>query len=515
MPIIPVRGVGSAGIVRDTPSVLLPPEAWSNGRNVRFDNSSVSKMQGHEEMFTLTAQPTNLIYWPRPVTQYYVYATDTTVHRVQSDGTVSQIGTGFTTGGVWQSVLFNGGYTVVMNNGIDEPHYITYGTDGRAQELTLQPLPDWPSTLAARVVKTAGYALIAGNLTDTSGAFTSYQPGTIRISSQAAPGGVPSSWTIGTELLTTADEFELSQTSDIRDIVDLRGYTLVFTGNSIHRVQIASQGQPTRVQNLNTGRGVLATDCAIEFDGKVFAVDVNDIYTTGGSGGIESVADERTRDYFFSRLNPTHMENTFVVRNLRQDEIWIIYPTVDSTDGRCDEALIWNYHNNTWTIRDMPGTLGGTIGPRVVSGAFSGDVDSIIFTGYENNASNGVSDRIHAGDRTNQFNGDNFNAFVERTRFDLGDLMDAENLAAVYPLMEGTGSITYSFRATNQPGQSVDFDSQTDRKIINRTFSIADDYKVDPRNNGRFLNMRISSNSNDSWILAGYSLSTTDGKQRR
>ena len=104
---------------------------------------------------------------------------------------------------------------------------------------------------------------------------------------------------------------------------------------------------------------------------------------------------------------------------------------------------------------------------------------------------------------------------MERTRFDLGDLMDAENLAAIYPLMEGTGELTYSFRATNQPGQAVDFNSSADRKIINRTFSIADDYKVDPRNNGRFLNMRISSNSNDSWILAGYSLSTSDSKQRR
>ena len=247
----------------------------------------------------------------------------------------------------------------------------------------------------------------------------SYQPGTIRISSQAAPGGVPSSWTIGPELLTTADEFELSQTSEIRDIVDLRGYSLVFTGNSIHRVQLASIDQPTRVQNLNTGRGVLATNCVIEFDGRVFAVDVNDIYTTNGSGSINSVADEKVRDYFFSRLNPTHMPNTFVVRNIREDEIWIVYPTTDSTDGRCDEALIWNYHKNTWTIRDMPGTLDATIGPRVVSGEFSGDVDSIIFTGYENAANSTTSDRIHVGDRTNQFNGDNFNAFVERKVLDL------------------------------------------------------------------------------------------------
>ena len=103
--------------------------------------------------------------------------------------------------------------------------------------------------------------------------------------------------------------------------MDLRGYTLVFTGNSIHRVQIATQGQPTRVQNLNTGRGVLTTDCAVEHDGQVFAVDVHDIYLTGGSGSIQSVADERTRDYFFNRLNPTHMDNTFVVCNLRPSEL--------------------------------------------------------------------------------------------------------------------------------------------------------------------------------------------------
>ena len=125
MPIIPVRGVGTAGIVRDTPSVLLPPEAWSNGRNVRFDNSSVSKIQGHEELFTLTGQPSNLIFWPRPTTQFYVYAEDTTVSRVRSTGTTTRIGSGFTSGGDWQSTLFNGGYTVIMNNGIDSPQYIT------------------------------------------------------------------------------------------------------------------------------------------------------------------------------------------------------------------------------------------------------------------------------------------------------------------------------------------------------------------------------------------------------
>ena len=172
MAIIPVRGVGSTGIVRDTPSVLLPPEAWSDGRNVRFDNSSVSKIQGHEQMFDLQVEATNLIYWPNITTQYYVYALDTSVRRINSAGVSAEIGSGFTSGGDWQSVLFNGGYTVIMNNGIDAPHYITGTGQGQPEENTLTRLPDWPSSVSARVIKSAGYALIAGNLTDRSGAFT-------------------------------------------------------------------------------------------------------------------------------------------------------------------------------------------------------------------------------------------------------------------------------------------------------------------------------------------------------
>ena len=122
-----------------------------------------------------------------------------------------------------------------MNNAVDVPHYITYGTSGRPQEVSLQPLPDWPTTLSAQVVVGHQFAMIAGNLTDRSGTFVSYQPGTIRISAQAAPGGVPASWTIGPELLTTADEFEIANSGTILEIISLRGRAMVFTDNSIHQ----------------------------------------------------------------------------------------------------------------------------------------------------------------------------------------------------------------------------------------------------------------------------------------
>ena len=67
-----------------------------------------------------------------------------------------------------------------MNNGVDKPQYITYGTNGSANEVSLQPLPGWPDDLSAQVVVGHNYAMIAGNLRDTSGAVVGYQSGTIQ-----------------------------------------------------------------------------------------------------------------------------------------------------------------------------------------------------------------------------------------------------------------------------------------------------------------------------------------------
>ena len=58
-----VRGVGSRGINMDVQSVLLPAEEWSSGRNVRFDNSSVEKITGHESFADLSSnEPEALIH---------------------------------------------------------------------------------------------------------------------------------------------------------------------------------------------------------------------------------------------------------------------------------------------------------------------------------------------------------------------------------------------------------------------------------------------------------------------
>ena len=46
MTLVPIYGVGKAGIVRDVPDYKLPPEAWTNGRNVRFIDGKIKRMEG-------------------------------------------------------------------------------------------------------------------------------------------------------------------------------------------------------------------------------------------------------------------------------------------------------------------------------------------------------------------------------------------------------------------------------------------------------------------------------------
>ncbi len=404
MPLQQIAAVGTKGIIKDTEAVLLPNEAWTDGRNVRFNNGSVEKITGHQSVFTMSVEADFLINWPRPSAPYYIYGNAQNLYRVDGAGSEASIvpsGTTFEANGRWHASLFNGGYTVVFNNTLESPQYMQYGTAGNAQETLMQQLPSWPANTTCAVLRPFKNALIAGNLTDSSGDTVQYQPGSIRVSSLAAPGNVPNSWTIGIGT-NTADEFELSQTQPIYEIVDLRGQCLIFTGDSIHRLTLASGNNPTVVNNLNYGYGVLTTNCTAIVENQILAVDRNDIYLTNGAGSINTVADGRVRDYFFKNLSDEYYERTFLVNNIAADEAWLCYPKDSDNVDYCTEALIWNYRDNTWSIRDLQNTRGATVGPTTDGTDFSNIKEALFFTGFNQAEADGLQRATASGTDVNE-----------------------------------------------------------------------------------------------------------------
>jgi hypothetical protein len=391
----------------------------------------------------------------------------------------------------WDMITFNGGYAIVANNGKSTPLYMLFGDP--VAGATFQPLPNWNYvsglTVYAKVVRQLGYSLVAANLTLIQGATTTYAPSTIRVSVQAATGAIPNVWQPG--LTTdTADEFEINSTSPILDMAELRGNMYVYSSDSIHVLSIKSG---STIAPYARGYGILNTNCVAEFEGKHFVVDRNDIYVHAGSGSIQSIAENRTKDYFFNNLNRAAVEQVFVQRNPRYKEIWIHYPKGTSTT--CNEVLIYNYSSDTWTIRTDANVVFGFNGPALISSAYNYAVEELHLI------TNNRQRILKADSGYNLYNNSNdtfsaMTAYIQRERLNSGDTLSGLHITGIAPLFDstiGNAAMTITVTAQNNYTTPADFSNASGRDattIIPNSAEVG--YRVDPRVGGRVLNYKIS-----------------------
>ena len=509
--ILPITELAKTGLVIDTPPVALAQNAFTDVKNVRFRDGAVSKMQGEVLLNDIVDDLTvsgeefgkvrYLAFWPNPnlapLEGYYLFVVDYVRNNItvgqkiyiqdhtgtKVDLTPSGLNSGdgfaYTTSG-WQHDLFSGGFTFIINNGIDKPHYIldeSGNTD--INNLVLAELPGWdsyntaqaihedtwsasqstvfdlaqlvdftvnyieitgtniktvkvgspagtgtpnsatfvpgalpslipivtgnqfeiytdtatnttvcvvgglsagddvivtvksrnPVTVRAGIVRSFGDLLVAGDLTEVD----SVDPtkiirrlsGVVRTSDLAIPGAIPNNWNPFEAGVSTADEFTLSETNIIQDMQSLQGNLYIYTTGSIHVMTLTGNpNAPVAFGPVTDTYGVVSSNIITEYDGKHFVVGSNDIYLFAGHpGDIVSISDGRVRNYFFDNLNPIHEQQAFTLLNQAQNEIWINYPTINSLSGECDEALIWNYRDNTWTIRELDNVTSGDIAP--------------------------------------------------------------------------------------------------------------------------------------------------------
>ena len=519
--VLPINQLDQAGVIPDAPPSALAANAFSNARNVRFRDNAVRKIEG-EVLLNEVAEDTNLdsiyltsgnklssakhiLYWPNPnlgdLAAYYIYvmgvensagsyiadrvyiedeegnrADITPSDLVNSDGYK-----GFDPDGNWQHTLFAGGFAIIINNGIQKPHYIldpissvdvnnvsafaelpgwdSYNIDvevfsisdfdthqsdffdlgqkidfanfyldfkvngtsftaasgnpaGTGTPNTANFVPGiLPSSVTissnqfeiytsnatnttvvactnlssgdsikiniisrqqvnvrANIVRAFGNLLVAGDLIEVdsvSGDVLRRLSGVVRTSDIAVTGSIPNNWNPFAAGVSTADEFTLSDTNIVKDMKSIQGNLYIYTNNSIHSMALTNNPlAPVRFNLITDNYGALTTEAIVEYDGKHLVVGSNDIYSfPGHPGNIQSLASGRIRDYFYTNLNPLHEANLFTLLNNPKDEIWICYPTIKSITGECDEAIIWNYRLNNWTIRDLDEVISGDIAP--------------------------------------------------------------------------------------------------------------------------------------------------------
>jgi len=624
--IIQFDNLAQLGILKDIPDLTLPQNGYSDAVNVRFQNNSIKKIKGEVDLGDFGNGTNEIIfvaYWANPNLTpnngYYVYVyTDSVNDYVclrSVTGTQVNVLYSEPTGGKWQSTNFQGGYILILNNGINIPRYIsdvdgntdildieayqltgwndayqtleealnlTYNSDTSSRDFSLGKEVDLSVTnvlayilddegaikhrselfdlgtegeftlsfdtetnthiitasaqlisgykivlyvqsldkvsLSAGVIRSFGNLLIAGDLKEVStatGKTVRRLTGGVRTSDVAPPGAIPTNWNPFAAGVSTADEFILSATGIVQDIVELQGRAYVYTNDSIHSITPTNNVNiPFSLNVVSSAYGCHSINSVIEVDGRHIVVGSNDIYIfSGHPGNIESISDNKIRYYFYDRLNNEFGYKLKVLRYQKYNEIWFCFPNTDSIDGKINETLIWNYRTNVFTRRVMSDFDDITVGLVEVEGSVDANqAFPIIASG----------DTLIAADISyTDKNGNSYESFFERTNLDIRPMFGTEYISGIGLYAQSSLPITLALKVNqkNNPSDATDFNNDPEyyfySNTLNETGESISDYKTDIRINGRFMGYKISDkNATSDWTLSGMMVNTGKAGRR-
>lgn len=335
---IDLNDLGTAGVIADVPGYQLPPEAWTTGHNIRFEDGVPKRMLGQKvSLGTPSVAPHFLLPVSGPTQMWWLYTSltkafvyDGSVHTdiTRTVGDYAAVETRD-----WNGTILGG--IPIINNGFDVPnHWESYSTATKFQNLT-----NWPSTLRAKVIRAFGPQLVAFNLSKNGVLF----PHNIIWSHTADPGSLPNSWDTAD---TTKDTGENSladvESGVIVDAQMLRGNMYIGKENAIWRMRYVGGRFIFAFDTYLETTGILATRCIgnIGILGQQALWTQDDILIHNGSGQ-QSILSKKWRRRLFSEIDTTNYRNCFLFDNANYQEMWFCYPTAGATHP--NRALVWNY----------------------------------------------------------------------------------------------------------------------------------------------------------------------------
>lgn len=499
------RNLGEHGVIYDTDSRNIPDNAWTSARNVRFIDNSVEKSKGESEVYTtptidphwlLPVQTDASYFWIHPsLTKCHVTdgTTNTDITRASGDySALADIG--------WNGGILGG--VPVVNNGIDDPQMWTPANVAtKLQSLTWSSGKTWISeSKVARVIRPFKQFLVALDMTEGG---TRHRQ-RIRWSHPSDAGAIPSTWD---EADTTKDAgiHELTEGGgSLIDCLPLGDTNIIYKDSQTIGMQHIGGQFVFRFYNIFKESGLLTRRCVKPFYGKHFVVTNGDVITHDGNS-IQSVLNHKVKKWLFSAIDSTNYQRTFVSPNYQKNEMWICFP--QNGDDFATLAVIWNYKDNTTTIRELPEVkhIGyGLVDPAGTKtwDAGSGSWDLSAGQWGETDYSPTViknlfagSNKFYLGDDTEQSDGANITASVERTGLDFGDPNMVKYIKRIWPRIEASGDVTVSVGQ-----QMVRHDPVTWKDY---TFNHEDE-KIDVDISGRFIAFKVSSDTNVTWTLNDY-----------
>ena len=481
------------GINKDISAYELPDDKWSDGNNIHFDNDRTSKVRGHQQVF---GTPSVTPYWLLPyntiTADYWIYPSLTKIYRVSTSGatTTHEDVTRTTVGdysatadGGWNGGVLGG--VAIVNNGVDVPQMMgTAATDFAA-------LSNWLASTTTKVIRPFKRFLVALDTTESS---TRY-PFRVRWSHPAEGGTVPVTWSASDDT-KDAGYVDLSQTNGfVIDALPLGDSNIIYKEDSVWSMTYEGGQSIFGFRQIFSDAGILGRDCVQSFDSQHFVVSEDDVYTHNGQQK-QSVVDTVIRDELFNSMHPEYKTRTFVAADREKNEMWICFPSTSST-GAADKAFVWNWRNNSWTIRDLP--QANFISWGVVDTVSTTDWSE---TGEWNTDTESwdsplkPSLLIASASNTKLYTlggSDVFRAWVQKSDMTLGH-GGVKSLSRIKPRVTGTGSVDFYVGAEMLPHQGMTWKGPY-------TFTSGVHSEIAVRGTGTYIGVRVETTDDKEWTL--------------
>lgn len=355
---IPIRSLGQLGILTDPGPYDLPPNAFSTGINVSFQDGRIQRSPAFRVLKSSLTGATPLFCFGVPPSSGF----DSIIH-ADSDGRLYSFSSGSSTdysvaGFSATSDARQYTATLVANNVIiNRPSHVpAYLTPTASQFVTL---PGWTSTHRAVAMRTFKSFLVALNVTKASVEY----PYMIK-TSDASAGSIPTSWdSTNTTQLATENNLD-EMTTPIVDGLGLANVFLIYTSNEVWLMEYTGSGFLFNYRRLFKDAGAINTNCVVEVNGLHYVFGPNDIYVTDGNTK-KSIIKGRNSSTFYGDLNVSQKAKFFVYHDPVSETIRFCvvsgFPLCGFTGTTyCNLAAVYNYTNDTWSYEDLPNVTSAT-----------------------------------------------------------------------------------------------------------------------------------------------------------
>ena len=384
MAVLPVRNLGSAGVVTDVEPYNLPIQAFSRADNVVFEDGKVARAPVFKSVYKLggdyqydtaafatqaAASGTDEFFVCDRTynTSKYAYPSFSTTYNATyliPDSSPSADTVPVTSTTLAEVVYFNKPdrrpiYKLPSETFFRELHPKDASTSAAGVTSSWGSLSDvW----TCQSFRSYGDFLLALNTSEGSNSY----PARVRWCDPVLNGSAGLTWD-ASDPTTLAGFNDLVQIEGgIVDGLSLGNQFIIYSKDQVWLMEFVGGQFVFNFRRLFTSAGVINANCIAEVDNNHYVFGQDDIYIHNGTQK-ESIAKGKVRDFIYKHLDTDKSHAIFVHHDVRFKKIMFCYNSADPNAKfdkatHCNKAAVYSYIEGTWSFMDLPNLTCAGIG---------------------------------------------------------------------------------------------------------------------------------------------------------